>query len=151
METIHPSPGHEEGALFKPLSPQARPQRWEQNHVHYPVQALASWAISLLPHGSSKKLQLHIDKGKEETTYTSANCRLPLTSSLAITLTVGTGGSVVKNLACQCRRRRFDPWVRKIPWRRKWQSTPVSLPGKSHGQRSLVGYGPLGRKELDKT
>ena len=34
----------------------------------------------------------------------------------------------------------FDPWVRKIPWRKKWQPTPVLLPGKSHGQRSLVGY-----------
>jgi len=34
----------------------------------------------------------------------------------------------------------FDPWVRKIPWRREWQPTPVFLPGKSHGQRSLVGY-----------
>ena len=47
-----------------------------------------------------------------------------------------------KEPTCQCRRcrrRRFDPWVRKIPWRRKWQPTPVFLPGKSHGQRSLVG------------
>ena len=34
----------------------------------------------------------------------------------------------------------FDPWVGKIPWRRKWQSTPVLLPGKSHGWKSLVGY-----------
>ena len=38
----------------------------------------------------------------------------------------------------------FDPWVGKIPWRRKWQSTPVLLPGKSHGQSSLVGYSPWG-------
>ena len=37
------------------------------------------------------------------------------------------------------------------PWRRKWQSTPVLLPGKSHGQRSLVGYSPCGRKESDTT
>ena len=36
----------------------------------------------------------------------------------------------------------FDPWVGKIPWRRKWQPTPVFLPGESHGQRSLVGYSP---------
>ena len=35
-----------------------------------------------------------------------------------------------------------DPWVRKIPWRREWQPTPVFLPGKVHGQRSLVGYSP---------
>ena len=44
---------------------------------------------------------------------------------------------------------RFDPWVRKIPWRRKWQPTPVFLPGESHGQGSLVGYSPWGYKELD--
>ena len=43
-------------------------------------------------------------------------------------------------------RPRFDPWVGKIPWRRKWQPTPVFLSAKSHGQRSLVGYSPWGRK-----
>jgi len=41
-----------------------------------------------------------------------------------------------------CRRYGFNPWVRKIPWRRKWQPTPVLLPGKSHRQRSLAGYSP---------
>ena len=45
----------------------------------------------------------------------------------------------------------MDPWVRKIPWRTKWQPAPVFLPGKSHGQRNLVGYSPWGCKELDKT
>ena len=45
-----------------------------------------------------------------------------------------------KESTCQCRRRRFNPWVRKIPWRRKWQPTPVFLPGESHGQSSLVDY-----------
>ena len=44
-----------------------------------------------------------------------------------------------------------DAWVGKIPWRRKWQSTPVLLPRKSHVQRSLVGYSPWGPKELDMT
>ena len=53
----------------------------------------------------------------------------------------------VKNL--QCGRARFDPWVRKIPWKRKWQPTPVLLPERPHGWRSLVGYSPWGRKELD--
>ena len=48
-------------------------------------------------------------------------------------------------------RPGFDPWVRKIPWRRKRQATPVLLPGKSHGWSSLVGYGPWGHKELDTT
>ena len=39
-------------------------------------------------------------------------------------------------------RRRFDPWIGKIPWRRAWQATPVFLPGESHGQRRLAGYSP---------
>ena len=50
-----------------------------------------------------------------------------------------------KDFVCQCRRhkrRGFDPWVRKIPWRRVWQPVPVVLPGKFHGQRSLMGYSP---------
>ena len=55
------------------------------------------------------------------------------------------------SVCLQCGRPGFDPWVRKIPWRRKWQSTPVLLPGKSHGQRSLVGYSPWGHKESDTT
>ena len=46
---------------------------------------------------------------------------------------------------------RFDPWIRKIPWRKAWQSTPIFLPEESHGQRSLVGYSPWGHKELDTT
>ena len=45
----------------------------------------------------------------------------------------------------------FDPWDGKIPWRRKWQLTPGFLPGESHRWRSLVGYSPWGRKELDVT
>ena len=56
-----------------------------------------------------------------------------------------------KESACQCRRGRFNPWVGKISWRRKWQPTPVFLPGKSHGWRSLGGYSPWGRKESDTT
>ena len=51
----------------------------------------------------------------------------------------------------KCRRFGFIPWVRKIPWRRKWQPTPVFLLGESLGQRSLVGYSPQGCKELDTT
>ena len=42
----------------------------------------------------------------------------------------------------ECGRPGFNPWVRKMPWRNKWQPTPVFLPGKFHGQTSLVGYGP---------
>ena len=53
-------------------------------------------------------------------------------------------GSVGKDLAFSAGDigDGLGPWVMKIPWRRKWQSTPVLLPWKSQGQRSLVGYGP---------
>ena len=59
-----------------------------------------------------------------------------------------------KKFSCQCgrlKRHWFSPWVGEIPWSRKWQPTPVFLPGKFHGQRSLVGYSPWGRKESDMT
>ena len=59
-----------------------------------------------------------------------------------------------KESACQCgrhKRYRFDLWVEKIPWSRKWQPTPVFLPRKSHGQRSLAGYSPWRHKESEMT
>ena len=54
-----------------------------------------------------------------------------------------------KTSACQCRRLGFNPWVAKIPWRRKWQPIPIFLPGKFHGQRSLASYSLSGCKELE--
>ena len=51
----------------------------------------------------------------------------------------------------RCRRREFDPWVGKFPWRRTWLPTPVFLPRASHGQRSLAGCSPQGRREPDAT
>ena len=50
------------------------------------------------------------------------------------------GGTVVKNSPVNV--GEFNPWIRKIPWRRKWQSILIFLPGKSRGQRSLAGYSP---------
>ena len=56
-----------------------------------------------------------------------------------------------KRICLQSRRPGCDPWIGKFPWRREWLPTPVFLPGKSHGQRSLEGYSPWGRKESDTT
>ena len=56
-----------------------------------------------------------------------------------------------KESAHQSRRPNrcgFDPWVGKIPWKRKWKPTPAFLPGESHGQRSLAGYSPRGHKKV---
>jgi len=55
----------------------------------------------------------------------------------------------VRESACQRKRHKrhgFDPWVGKIPWRRKWQPTPVFLPGESHGQRILADCSPWGHR-----
>ena len=60
------------------------------------------------------------------------------------------GGPRGKKLICQCRRHKkygFNPWVRRMPWRRAWQPTAVFLPGESHGQRSLVGY--IGAQQVE--
>ena len=64
------------------------------------------------------------------------------------------GGASGKESACQCRRHKrykFDPWVQKILWSRKWRPTPVFLPGESHGHWSLADYRPWGYKESDVT
>ena len=56
-----------------------------------------------------------------------------------------------QSVCLQCGRPGFNPWVRKISWRRKWQPIPVFLPEESHGERSLAGYSPWGCKEWDMT
>ena len=64
------------------------------------------------------------------------------------------GGVNSKESSCQCRRHKgcgFNPWVREIPWRRKWLLTLVFLTGEFHGQRMLVGYSPCGCKASDTT
>ena len=58
---------------------------------------------------------------------------------------------MVKASACNAVDQGSIPGSGRFPWRRKWQLTPVFSPGKSHGQRSLIGYSPWGRKELDMT
>ena len=61
--------------------------------------------------------------------------------------------AVVKNLPVNAgyTRHRLDPWIRKIHWSKKWQPTPIFLPGKFHGQRNPAGYSPLGHEGSDTT
>ena len=64
------------------------------------------------------------------------------------------GGTSGKEPICQCRRHKrhgFNPWVRKIHWRKVQQPTPLFWSGEFHGQRGLVGYSPWGCKESDMT
>ena len=99
---------------------------------------------------------VHILNAKKDLTVIFITCTLHCVSSgngyfnpAKVTLTGFPGGSDSKRVCPQCRRPGFDPWVGKIPWRRKWQPTPIFLPGKSHGRRSLVGYCPWSWTESD--
>ena len=78
-----------------------------------------------------------------------------ITYSLVQSLSHGLPWWLSRGRIClQCRGHRicgFDPWVREIPWRRKWQLTPVFLSGKFHGQRSMVSYSPWSYQEPDTT
>ena len=69
---------------------------------------------------------------------------------LPMLMKVFPGGSEIKKLPA-VQEPRVHSWVRKIPWRRNRLPTPLFLPGKSHGQRSLVGYSPRGHKQSDTT
>ena len=69
----------------------------------------------------------------------------------AVNSTAGASGKETDCRCRRCKRRRFSPWVGRMPWRRKRQPTLVFLPGKSHGQKSLAGYGPQGHKESEMT
>ena len=71
-----------------------------------------------------------------------------------VTASASYGGAIGKEPTCQCRRHKrcgFDPWVRKISWRREWLPTPAFLPGESHGQRSLADNSPWAHTELGMT
>ena len=63
----------------------------------------------------------------------------------------GAGGEEPACQSRRCQRPRFDPWVGKVSWKRKWLPTPVFLPGEPHGQGSLEGHSPYGYKESDTT
>ena len=87
--------------------------------------------------------------GRFFTAESSAHLLYPFLFWLTLELLRWLSG---KESPCQCwsfRWYEFHPWIKKIPWRRKWQSTPVFLPGESHGLRNLVVYSPLGHKELN--
>ena len=83
-------------------------------------------------------------------TYVYLTKRQVRTKKRFVPITTSLVAQTVKRLSTMW-ETRVRSLGQKVPWRRKWQSTPVLLPGKSHGQRSLVGYSPWGRKESDTT
>ena len=117
--------------------------------------------LSLSSSPASRAHEAHTSRGcnvhKGLSTKQELNLReaksAPVSFRIALTW-VFPGGASGKEPSCHCRRCKrhgFDPWVRKIPWRREQHPTPIFLPGEFHGQRSLAGYSPWGRKESDTT
>ena len=117
-------------------------------HGIFQARVLEWGAIAFSNHGQLQainvmllnvELERHVHIGSYQCVLVTVNillCRAIWASQVAL---------VIKNPlanAGRCKRCGFDPWVGKIPWRRAWQPTPVFLPGESHGQRSLLGYGP---------
>ena len=107
-------------------------------------------ALSNRPHycHSPSSLEIYRTPTQNTTRLVTTTTPLPTLKCCVVTIILSQG---LPWWLLQCRRPGFDPWVGKIPWRRKWQPTPVFLPGNSHGPRSLVGYRPRGRKESDTT
>ena len=107
-------------------------------------------------HVCSRRLSVHIMLGREcvnlrPAVSKSTFCKQDSTQDSSYHHT-SRAEKVLKHLritriCLQCRRPKFQ----KILWRREWQPTPIFLPGKSHGQRRLVGYSSWGHKELDMT
>ena len=98
-----------------------------------------------------KGQSLRITQARDTTIPTAKTRNLLIHKTQGIVLNWLPMWCSVKESACQWRRCGFNPGVRKIPWRRKLQPTPVFLPGKSHGQRGLAGYSSWCCKELDMT
>ena len=111
-------------------------------------------AQSLSHRGALEKLQFSVSASERTRGLTLKQLKKDPETWVRMHKLGFSGGTSSKEPAGQrrrCKRRGCDPWVRKIPWRRAWQPTPVFLPGESHGQRSLAGYSPWGRKESDLT
>ena len=126
--------------LHRDLWCRAQPRHLESFTLHSPwPPARQTWLSSHLP--SHKFIFVFL-------TWVGGSFTKTLSFPYAYLDPTGSDG---KASACNVGDRGFESWVGKIPWRRKWQSTPALLPGKSHGWRSLTGYSLWGCKESDTT
>ena len=131
--------------FFTAESPEKPVSRYEHSVIQNLIPEL---------HSRTSQIKLQADAEYILIWYQSSSCfivQAPILFCVLFTLIHDKSG---RESACQCRRHnrcRLDPRVGKVPWRMAWQLTPVFLPGKSHGQRSLVGHSPWGCKELAMT
>ena len=143
------------GKASKPLPlPSHSPHTWSQ----MPCPFQSPWSLFRIPLYSYSRLLPAIplqSVSSHTKNLASVNSYLYYFSyceNLSMQIEAFPGGASGKEPTCQCRRHkrfRFDPWIQKIPWRRKWQPTPLFLPGECQVLRSLAGYSPWGLKVLN--
>ena len=134
-----PSPGDLPNPGVKLASPALQVNSSSLSHQGSPNLAEDMQIIHYSVYFRSKELENYRNKNNSDNPYLfffslKGLFYYQLTSALGLSWCLSG-----KETTCQRRRHRFDPWVGKMPWRRKWQPAPVFLPGKPYGQRSLVG------------
>ena len=97
---------------------------------------------------SSQQLQMVRIVTEKEAEDQRSSVQIRMKICLTGKPSVGFPGGCGKESTCQCRRCKFNPWVRKMPWRREWQPAPVFLPGKFHEQRSLACCSTMGSQRV---
>ena len=115
----------------------------ERLHFHF--------SLSCIGEGNGNPLQWScLENPRDGGAWWVAQSRTQLKRLSSMVISVNRASQVVLVVSqCKrCKRQGFDPCVGNIPWRRKWQPTPLFLPGKSHGQKSLEGYSPRGLKRV---
>ena len=108
------------------------------------IMAIISCAVQYIPLASANRFGVVWGRSGKGARSLPGSLKdvLGVTKMTTMARRASQGTQMVKNLPASAGDGGFSPWVRKIPWRGKWQPTPIFLPGKSHGQRSLAGYSP---------
>ena len=130
------------------LGPAKPGNQWSREQVRWPHQGDEEAAATWWTHLSRERIDLQESRwwSRDKCLVYSQSDNQDKFAELSQKMGASLVAQSVKNLPA-VQRPGFNPWNGKIPWRRKWQPTPVSLPGKSHGHRNLVGCSPRGLKE----
>ena len=129
----------------KKFRPRTKTGNFQIKEIQRSIECMKGFSALFEINGASLATQTaHAPLAVQETQVQSLGREDPLEKGMV-------AHSSVLAVFLQFRRPRFNPWGGKIPWRREWLPTPAFLPGEPHGQRSLVGYSPWGRKESGTT
>ena len=151
---LHPSLSSGSGCRGPAWQTAPLPEEEGQGQVHETVSSTSALGGLWLGFSSGPLSHVRCSTGRQAPGGLRScleGCRLRTTKNTGRSGSSGSYGLPCwlrwQRICLQCRKSRFYPWVRKIPWRRRWQPTPIFLPGESHGQRGLASYSPWGCKK----